>query len=88
MSDIVPKISKNTYDALAQTKDPSGRYLADPCAEVTPTDAAELTVLFPTTSDPEKKTVPAMGGSILKISLGTYTKSTDEEKSIKHMYKV
>jgi hypothetical protein len=83
MSDIVPKISKNTYDALAQTKDPSGRYLADPCAEVTPTDAAELTVLFPTTSDPEKKTVPAMGGSILKISLGTYTKSTDEEKKYK-----
>ena len=83
MSDIVPKIGKSLYDSLVQKKEPSGRYLADPCAEIVPTDAAELTVLFPTTSDPKKKTVPAMGGSILKISLGAYTKSADEEKKYK-----
>ena len=79
MSDIVPKISQNLFNSLVQIKEPSARYLIDPCVDVIKTDSAELAVLFPTTSDSTKKTVPAMGGSIVKISLGSTTK-TDEEK--------
>lgn len=83
MEDIVPKIGKSLFDLLTQIKDPSARFSIDPCAELAPTDGAELTVLFPTTSDITKKKIPAMGGSILKISLGAYTKSADEEKNYK-----
>jgi hypothetical protein len=79
MSDIVPKISQNLFSSLVQRKEPSARYLVDPCVDITKTDSAELTVLFPTTADSTKKTVPAMGGSIVKISLCSTTK-TDEEK--------
>jgi hypothetical protein len=79
MSDIVPKIGQNIFDAQVQVKEPSAKYLTDPCVDIAKTDGAELTVLFPDTSDSIKKTVPAMGGSIVKISLGATTK-TDEEK--------
>lgn len=79
MSDIVPKIGQNLFDSQVQVKEPSARYLIDPCVDITKTDSAELTVLFPTTKDLNKKTVPVMGGSIVKISLGSTTK-TDEEK--------
>lgn len=83
MSDIVPQIAKSFYESLVQIKEPSAEYGVDPCVGANPTDSAELTVLFPITSDTGRKTIPAMGGSILKVSLGTYTKSADEEKKYK-----
>jgi len=55
MSDIVPKIGQNIFDAQVQIKEPSAKYLTDPCVDITKTDGAELTVLFPDTSDSTKK---------------------------------
>ena len=72
MADIVPKIAQNLFDSLTQQKEPSGSFTVDPCEPKLPSEFnSELTVLFPKQSDVEKITIPAMGGSIVKLSFGS-----------------
>lgn len=72
MSDTLPKITANLIGSQAKRTEPSARYKIDPCGpEVTDIFSSELTVLFPKTKDSDKKTVPLMGGSIVKITLGS-----------------
>lgn len=81
MADIVPKVTKTLFDAESQSNTPSDSLCADPCLEVPASSSSELTVLFPTVaSDPLKKTVPAMGGSIVKISFGSNDINHDDTK--------
>jgi hypothetical protein len=72
MSDVSSKIGQAIYSSRVQVTEPSDKIFVDPCGpELTKTDSAELTVLFPKTSDGNKKTIPLMGGSIIKIGLGS-----------------
>ncbi len=89
MADTIPKVTQGLLSSQIKKREPSGRYKIDPCGpEVTSIDSSELTVLFPKTKDSERKTVPLMGGSIVKISLGSEVDSEDKRllfynKSIK-----
>lgn len=74
------KLTKSSFDALIQTRTPVGSFVIDPCGpELTKTDSAELSVLFPIGTD--SKTIPAMGGSIIKISFGSIDKLDSKYKA-------
>lgn len=79
MSDTKPNIAAGLITAQVKKREPSGRYKIDPCGpELTDIASSELTVLFPITKDSSKKTVPLMGGSIVKITLGSEIDSNDK----------
>ena len=81
MSDTVTKVTKTLFDAESQSNTPSDSLCEDPCLEVPASSSSELTVLFPeVASDPSKKTVPAMGGSIVKLSFGSKDINHDDTK--------
>ena len=72
MADIVPKIAQNLFDSLTQQKEPFGSFTVDPCAPTLPaTFDSNVTVLFPEISGSIKNKIPAMGGSIVRISYGS-----------------
>jgi hypothetical protein len=72
MSDTKPNIVAGLISAQPKKRAPAGNYKLDPCGpELTDIASSELTVLFPITKDSSKKTVPLMGGSIVKITLGS-----------------
>jgi hypothetical protein len=78
MSDIVPKIAQNLFDSLTQQKEPFGSFTVDPCEPKLPSEFnSELTVLFPKSSE---KIIPAMGGSIVKLSLGNNAIDREDPK--------
>jgi len=72
MSNItIPLVTQNIYSSQVQVIEPADIRIIDSCKpELTKINASDLTILFPKTSDTERKTVPLMGGSIVKISLG------------------
>lgn len=81
MSGVVEsKLTKASFDALIQSTTPVGSLILDPCGpELTKTDGSELTVLFPVSTD--TKTIPAMGGSVVKISFGNIDTSNSKYKA-------
>ena len=78
MGDTVSKVTKALFDAENQSNTPSDSLCADPCLEVPAGSSSELTVLFPLMAS--KKTVPAMGGSIVKLSFGSTDINHDDTK--------
>ena len=79
MGDVKPNIIKGLLTGRTETRYPQDKYQIDPCGPDFPaSDSAEMEVLFPKTSDSSKKTVPLMGGSIVKISLGKEIDTDDE----------
>lgn len=79
MSDTKPNIASGLLSAQVKKRTPAGNYKIDPCGpELTDIASSELTVLFPITKDSSKKTVPLMGGSIVKIILGSEIDSKDK----------
>jgi hypothetical protein len=86
MSDItIPSIAQNLYSSQVQVTEPSDVEKFDPCGPtITSIDSSELTVIFPKMQDNTKKTVPLMGGSIVKISLNTEDDISKDERYISY----
>ena len=78
MPDVIPSIAQNLFNAQVQTKEPLATYLEVPCLSVVSNNDSNLTILYPQNIDK----VPAMGGSILKISLGNVKESDDYKQKI------
>jgi len=73
MSDTLPAITANLFGSQIQNREPQARYVEDPCNPVpAPTLSASLSVLYPKTTN---NAIPAMGGSIIKISFSSLEKS-------------
>lgn len=71
MSDIESKVTSTLLGQETQSTSPFASALTAPCLESAPNVNSELTVLFPVVvSDPTNKTIPTMGGSIVKLSFG------------------
>jgi len=80
----VPVVTQNIYSSQVQITEPADIRVIDLCKpELTKINSSDLTVLFPKTLDTERKTIPLMGGSVVKISLGQNSDfSKDDRYSI------
>jgi hypothetical protein len=82
---INPSVTKNILESQVQFTKPNDKYKFDPCGpELTPTDSSDLTVIFPTTKDTSKKTVPLMGGSIVKLSFNLDNSTKNDKRYISY----
>jgi hypothetical protein len=80
MSDIYPNISKNAFNSRIQTTEPSSTYTLGPCGPSKPRSFdSDLKRLFPIGSE---NTIPAMGGSVVKISLADASTSINKNNEI------
>ena len=83
--DTISKLAKNLYASRTQITEPADRYYFEPCGpELVKTDSSAISVLFPKTADSARKTVPLMGGSVVKIS---YAKVNSADERYAAYYK-
>lgn len=83
--DTISKLAKNLYASRTQITEPADRYYFEPCGpDLVKTDSSAVSVLFPKTADSARKTVPLMGGSVVKIS---YAKVNSEDERYSAYYK-
>lgn len=81
MTDKISKVTSTLLGAESQSKTPFATAGINPCLTAAPGSSSELTVLFPVVgTDPNGKTIPAMGGSIVKLSFGTADVDSTDKK--------
>ncbi len=79
MDDIESKLTKTLFDSLEQSKVPNDVITIKPCGpDVVSTNDSELSVIFPKQSG--ASIIPAMGGSIIKISFGDKDIDSSDDK--------